>query len=236
MRTRTRLLIVEDDPVIAADTAAMLAELGHAVCGVASDAARGIALAELELPDLALVDIRLGRGPDGITVAQALNERGIPFVFITAHTDPATVQRVAVTRPEGFLIKPFDRDDLRTQLAVVLARLDRTRPDEDGDGCLLLRDRGRWCRVPMDQIRYAEADDNYTILHTTTRRFSLVSTVSALEERVGATHLLRVHRSFAVNPAHITSFDAMHLRMDEVSIPIGRTYRAAVMRRLRPLH
>jgi DNA-binding LytR/AlgR family response regulator len=221
-----RILIVEDEPLIAEDLRAMLEELGLQVCGMAVDADAAIAKAEQERPDLALLDIRLSGKADGIAVAASLTAMEVPFLYITSHTDPATMARVAATRPEGFIIKPFEFDDLRTQLTVVLARMGAT----ERPGHIVLRDKGRLVRVSVADILYAEADDNYTTLYTNDRKYVLVSSLSALEERIGGTHLTRVHRKYAVDMRRVTGMEGGALHIGTMRIPIGRTHLAEVQR------
>lgn len=221
-----RILIVEDEPLIAEDLRAMLEELGHQVCGVAVDADGAINKAERECPDLALLDIRLAGEKDGIAVATAFAAQDLPFLYITSHTDPATMARVAATRPEGFIIKPFEFDDLRTQLTVVLARMGAT----EKPGHIVLRDKGRLVRVPVADVIYAEADDNYTTLYTADRKYVMVSSLSAAEERMGGKLLLRVHRKYAVDMRRVTGMEGHDLLIGERRIPVGRTHLAEVQR------
>lgn len=223
---RARILIVEDEPLIAEDLRAMLEELGHVVCGVAADADAAMARAERERPDLALLDIRLSGNKDGIAVAEAFVAIDLPFLYITSHTDPATMARVAGTRPQGFIIKPFEFDDLRTQLTVVLARMGA----EEKPGHVVLRDKGRLVRVPVADVIYAEADDNYTTLYTADRKYVLVSSLSAVEHRMGGKHLLRVHRKYAVDMRRVTGMEGHDLLIGERRIPVGRTHMAEVQR------
>lgn len=223
---QARILIIEDEPLIAEDLRAMLEELGHLVCGVAVDADAAMAKAERVRPDLALLDIRLAGNKDGIAVAEAFTAMDLPFLYITSHTDPATMARVAATRPQGFIIKPFEFDDLRTQLTVVLARMGA----EEKPGHVVLRDKGRLVRVPVADVIYAEADDNYTTLHTADRKYVMVSSLSAVEERMGGKHLLRVHRKYAVDMRRVTGMVGHDLLIGERRIPVGRTHLAEVQR------
>lgn len=225
---QARILIVEDEPIIAEDLRDMLEELGHQVCGQAADAPSAIAKAEKERPDLVLLDIRLAGAADGIAVAASLTAMEVPFLYITSHTDPATMARVAATRPQGFIIKPFEFDDLRTQLTVVLARIaSNGRADH-----IMVRDKGRLVRVHIADIIHAEADDNYTTLYTAERKYVLVSSLSAVEEKLGGKHLLRVHRKYAVDMQRVTAMEGSTLLIGTVRIPVGRTHLAEVQRRL----
>jgi DNA-binding LytR/AlgR family response regulator len=221
------ILIVEDEPLIAEDLAAMLTEQGHKVCGRAHNARAALELAAQHKPDLALLDIRLNDGVDGIAVAHEFQKRRIPFLFVTSHTDAATMEQVADARPQGFIRKPFDEDDLRTQITVTLAR---TGPDHRV-GHLHIRDKGRLVRVPVDDIVFAEADDNYTTLHTPSRKYVLISSLSALEERIASPHFIRIHRKYAVDLRRVTALEEGRVHLGNQVLPLGRTHREALRAR-----
>lgn len=223
-----QVLIVEDEPFIAEDLATMLGDLGHAVSGRARDAAEALRLLQAHTPHLVLLDIRLGDGPDGFTVAAALQERGIPFLYVTSHTDADTLARMGDTRPAGFIRKPFDEEDLRAQLAVALAR---TAPAGAAD--LFVRDRGRLLRLPVNDVLFAEADDNYVILHTADRRHVLVATLAQLHARLGPQAFARVHRSYLVNLHRVSALHDGHVLVGPHRVPVGRTHRDALKARLR---
>ena len=111
MRTacnRHRILVVEDDVLVSSYIAEVLVTLGFAVIGCASSGPETISLAERDLPDLALVDIRLSGPMDGIEVAQLLRERfDVPSIFLSGIRDDQTIERARAAGPLGFLQKPF---------------------------------------------------------------------------------------------------------------------------------
>ena len=110
---RKRVMIVEDEALIALDLERRLARLGFEVAGVADNLEDAVALYTSTLPDLVLMDIFI-RGPaDGIDTARAIGKLGDPLVlFLTAYADEDTVRRAAETSPYGYLLKPFDERTL----------------------------------------------------------------------------------------------------------------------------
>ena len=102
------ILIVEDEPLIAAYIKEVLEESGFSVAGVASTGPEAIAVATAEPPDLALVDIKLAGPMDGIEVAQLMHSRfNVRSIFLSGVCDPATMERARAAAPLGFLEKPF---------------------------------------------------------------------------------------------------------------------------------
>jgi CheY-like chemotaxis protein len=112
-----RVMLVEDEVIVAWDLAETLKRLGYAIVGVADNADHAIRLAETAAPDLILMDIRLNGVLDGIEAARVIRERtGIGVIYLTAHADLATMERAASTEPLGYVFKPFSHDMLRTAL------------------------------------------------------------------------------------------------------------------------
>src|SRR3546814_9193178 len=96
-----RLMIVEDDAIGALFLEQLLQDLGHEVCAVADSAASAVAAAGEARPDFVLMDVRLAQGSDGIEAAHEINDRfGIGSVFLTAHSDAATLRRARARSEE----------------------------------------------------------------------------------------------------------------------------------------
>lgn len=103
-----RILVVEDDFLVASEIEVALTVAGFAVTGVAASAEEAIALAQEAKPDLAIIDIRLIGPRDGVDVALTLfRDYAIPCVFATAHADEAVRARAAAASPLGWLQKPY---------------------------------------------------------------------------------------------------------------------------------
>jgi two-component system, response regulator PdtaR len=105
---RPRILIVEDDYLVALELEHRLLEGGFDVVGVAASADEATTIARSQRPDLAVMDIRLGKGRDGIDAAVELRkELSIRSVFATAHCDDDTIRRAREALPMGWLTKPY---------------------------------------------------------------------------------------------------------------------------------
>jgi len=117
--SKTRVLVVEDEIVVSEDLQQRLVELGFEVAGAADTAADAIRLATSVRPDVALMDIMLHGRPEGIDAAEHLRrELDIPVIYLTAHSDSATLQRARLTDPSGYIVKPFDDEQLRVAIEV----------------------------------------------------------------------------------------------------------------------
>lgn len=125
--TPLKVMIVEDDALVALGVQLTVSELGHDVVGIAASELEALALAQADRPQLALMDIRLRGTSDGIQVAQRLwQEMRVRCIFLSAYADDHTMERVAQTRPLGFVQKPYSAQQLKMALEQARARLSET--------------------------------------------------------------------------------------------------------------
>lgn len=120
---REKILIAEDESITAMSMADLLDLWGYEVCEPAASAGEAMRRAEAERPDLAILDIKLRGEVSGIELARRLIERfRIPVIFISGYADSGIRQQAETAGAAGFLLKPFDLDQLRTTLENALDR------------------------------------------------------------------------------------------------------------------
>jgi PAS domain S-box-containing protein len=118
---RPRILIVEDESIIARSIQEKLESLGYAVTGVAASGEQAIRKAAQTQPDLVLMDIRLKGKMDGVEAARCIQaSQDLAIVYLTGHADQATLERAKATQPFGYLLKPFELDVLHTTVEMAL--------------------------------------------------------------------------------------------------------------------
>jgi CheY-like chemotaxis protein len=126
--TATRVLIVEDEAVVALHLRQELTKLGHVIAGMATTGEQALKLIEEVFPDIVLMDIHIQGEMDGIETAGRIPRYlHIPVVFLTAYSEDTTLKRAADTYPYGYLIKPFLDRELH---ATIKMALERSRADE----------------------------------------------------------------------------------------------------------
>ncbi|WP_292374234.1 response regulator [Methanosarcina sp. UBA411] len=118
-----RILVVEDEHIVAMGIKKMLKSLGYTVTGIASSGEDAISKAESTFPDVVLMDIMLKGDMDGVEAAMGIKEMfNIPVVYLTAYSDSKILERAKRTEPFGYIIKPFDEKDLYSSIEVALQR------------------------------------------------------------------------------------------------------------------
>ncbi|MFN2425613.1 MAG: sigma 54-interacting transcriptional regulator [Candidatus Binatia bacterium] len=118
-----RILIVEDESIVAFDISSRLRRLGHTVVGTARSGEAAFQLCAQHRPDLVLMDVRIEGDEDGIDLAYRVRAAfDIPVVFLTAYADPVTLERARGAAPLGYIVKPFDQRDIEVTVQTALGR------------------------------------------------------------------------------------------------------------------
>ena len=234
-----QLLIVEDEFFIAEHLRAIVTGLGHEVVGVAESAAQALQIVQAlpAPPALALLDITLRGELDGIDLAARLRARyGIPCVFVTSLADADTVGRAKQAAPLGYLLKPFDEDEVYVTLEMALAAvpvLVPAGPAAAGPTGLFVRGHRQLVRVDFANLCRLEASGSYTTLHTCKgERHTTSVPFKQVEEQLPPADFQRIHKSHIVALAHITALDGQAVTVAGQLVPIGRAYHAALLSRL----
>ena len=105
---KKKILIVEDERIVAEDIKRTLKKLGYSVTSIVSSGKEAIQKVDKDKPDLILMDIVLRGDMDGITTAEHIHSKcGLPVIYLTAYADQGTVQRAKVAEPYGYIVKRF---------------------------------------------------------------------------------------------------------------------------------
>ncbi len=116
-----KILVVEDEVIVAQDIAGRLKKLGYQVIATVSSGEEAIEKINENLPNLVLMDIVLKGDMDGITAAEIIDSKmNVPIVFLTAYADRKTLERAKLTNPFGYLVKPLQQKDLRVAIEITL--------------------------------------------------------------------------------------------------------------------
>ena len=171
-KDKARIMIVDDEVIVAEDLKERLKGLGYDVVAVASTGKDAITKAEESGPDLILMDIQLKGDMDGIEAAQEIKRRyDISVVYLTAYSDQATLDRAKVTTPFGYLIKPFVERELYStiEMALYKQKIDKEVKVLRGmlpicAGCKSIRDdEGYWQQVEVYVRDHTEAQFSHSI-------------------------------------------------------------------------
>ncbi|HOP64521.1 MAG TPA: response regulator [Spirochaetota bacterium] len=123
-----RILIVEDQPIIALDLEHICKNLGYEVAGIVNSGEESIEFVKNCKPDLVLMDIMLSGEIDGIAAAELIHETlDVPIIYLTAHSDEKSLERANLTGPYGYIVKPIEERELYTSIEIALHRFNMDR-------------------------------------------------------------------------------------------------------------
>jgi DNA-binding LytR/AlgR family response regulator len=241
MTPPTRILIVEDDMIIAANISLQLSNLGYEVTGIETRGEDAINHAVENHPDIILMDIQLKGNIDGVEAAMAIHKAlAIPIVYLTANTDDLSFERAKETRPYAFISKPFNKLNLERTIALVVEKInENTRPESEHhqlieglEDRIFIRTNGKLVKVMLDDILYLEADRNYCHIHTKDQDYLVVNTLNLVCEKLINRNFLRVHRSFVVNLKKLDAVADSYLEINNKVLPIGKMYKDDLMKNI----
>lgn len=237
-----KIVLVEDDWIIAKEIAYTLQDLGFEVLGTYDTGEEGLQQVARLQPDLVLLDIDLAGEFSGIDVGRRLKETKVPFIFLTALADSHTIKQAKLVEPYAYLVKPVAPETLYSTIEITLHNASAHRQSEaavapigerlTADGSLFVKVKGRLEKLQLKDIRWVEASDIYALVCTDKDKHLLSASLKTVEEKFPDSTFLRVHRSYVVNLGKIDAIEEDSLIIGDVSIPIGKTYRERLMSRL----
>lgn len=181
MMDKKRIMVVEDEGVVALDIRQSLEDLGFDASEMAVSGEEAVAKAMEHPPDLILMDIRLGAGMDGVEAALRIGERlDIPVIYLTAYTDEPTLVRAKLTGPFGYMVKPFAEKELRINIEMALYRHDMERR---------LREHEQWLSTTLksigDGVIATHSDGRVLFINPVAQRLTAWSEQEALNQEAG---------------------------------------------------
>ncbi len=242
-----RVLIVEDDPSYALELEMLIENIGYELISVVDNAEDAFKLIEKEEPDLILMDIDIRGERSGIDVAEAIKDKNIPVIFVTAFSDRETYQSARETSPFGYVVKPFDQLTLQSIIEVTVAKLFAEKPPTQEPSewkSDLITEKGFFIKVSNDlrkinfaDILWLQSDGNYTYIVTKDKKMIVKISLTKILQKIAAPFFMRIHKSYIVNIKAIQNINTADnvLIINDQSIPIGRKYKPELVKKISTL-
>lgn len=235
-----KILLVEDDWIIAKEISLSLNDLGFEVLAHVESGEDALKKITEQKPDLVLLDIGLSGELSGIETAQIIKkEHHLPFIFLTALADSSTIEKAKLTEPYAYLVKPVKIETLYSTIEITLynaaQRKDVTPVLKEGltiNDAIFVKTKGRLEKLQLNQVLWVEASDIYALVCTAAGKYLLNTSLAAVEEKFPSDSFLRVHRSYIVNVNKIEAIEKDELFINQQRIPIGKTYKDKLMSKL----
>ena len=247
METPIKILVVEDEMIIAAKISMHLTNLGYEVTGILPRGEEALLSVEENRPDIVLMDIRLKGEMNGIDTAILMQKNAdMPVIFLTANADEATFNKAKAAKPYAFISKPYKQTDLQRAIELTISRLatdENKLTDDHGvndqpfilSDRIFVRQREKMIKILVADILYIEADRNYCRIFTKTNEYLLCITLKTIEEKLNNRIFLRVHRSYIINLSHIDAVADDHVIINQKAMPVSEGLKEKLLQRIQTL-
>lgn len=232
---RIKVLIVEDELIIAERMKTILTKIGYETVGTAISFAEGIQQFKESSPDVVLVDINLRGKKDGVDLVEEIRKEGDAIcIFVTSHSDVKTVERVKQVNPDSFLIKPFTRDDLYSSIEIAIANRE-SKQSQSQNKVIFVKDKHAIIKVNTEEILHIDSEDIYCTLFLESGEKQLLRmSLKHLLEKLPA-NFIRIHKSHIINFDYFSKMEYDKVYLGDREFPIGRAYKEAILRRIETL-
>lgn len=236
--SKIKILVVEDEIIIADNICYALEELGYEALEPAINYTEAIETIEKENPDLAILDIQLSGGKTGIDVAQTILEKhNFPFIFLSSNADITTISEAKKVHPSAYLIKPFSKEELHSSIEVAVYNFSQDTGKKDNDDvivkdALFLKEKGVFQKLNFDDILYLKSAHIYIdIFLKDNKKIVVRASLNEILPKLSKS-FVRVHRGYIVNTKYLMQIDANALKINDEIIPIGKTYHRNLLQRI----
>ncbi len=243
MEQPIKILIVEDNVIIADDMQSMLEEIGYEVVDNVIVYEQAIEVLKSKQVDLVLIDIILASDKTGIDIGKHIRENyDIPFVFVTSNSDRATVENAKTVRPNGYLVKPFEQQDLYTSIEIALSSFNYNDKTFSANGdpsnehqelisnsvlkdSIFVKKQHLYYRIHFGDIQFIKADNVYLEVNTADKKFLVRSPLKDYLEKLPSNKFYRAHKSYIVNIDYIEAINSKDILINNNLIPISKEFK-----------
>lgn len=242
MNSGLNILILEDDAIIGESIHMHLRSLGHTPYPPIDNVEAALSFIERNPIDMAILDIQVDGPQSGIDLAKKIDlKHKFPYLFLTAFTDDKTIGLVNMTQPSGYLVKPFRRSELKAAISLAVMRGSLLEDPHDQSSENKAKDQnhifvnvgGEWNRIDTADILYLESAHVYTEIHTTTSKTITRKSMTEFVNELKQQGIIRIHRSRAVNLAHVTRFSKQTVYIQDLEFKVSASFRQALKERLK---
>lgn len=246
MSEQVKVYVVEDKAITRETVILSLKKSGFEVVGSSDEAVGALREMQSMEVDIAILDINLRGKEDGIWLAGELNKSvHIPFIFLTAFGDEETLKEVVKTNPHGYLMKPFNSANIYTSIHIALRNFSDEKaaelapqPAQEPDGnirikdSIFVKDRDAMVRLKLKDIAYVMSEDKYLEIHMGSKKHVVRSKLLDFLDHLPGDDFIQVHQRYLINVDLVTSYRTGYVTVNDVDIPVSRSFSDAVSKRV----
>lgn len=215
MENNSKILIVEDEVLIANFIEKMLQKEGFSNLETANDIQTAETKFETFRPDIVLLDINLEGPNTGIDLATRKNDEA-KIIYLTAQNDSETIKKAIATNPETYLTKPIKKSDVMA--AIQLASFKNVKK------YVVIKDGYDEIKLFHDDIIYIKSDNIYIDVITTSKKYAVRNSLDNFLKELNNDIFCKAHRSFIINKKKVTKKTTNAVFLSDIEIPISRNF------------
>jgi len=235
---KIKILVVEDEIIIADNLCDVIEELGYEALEPALNYTEALEFIETEKPDIAILDIQLGGRKTGIDIAkEIIKNYNFPYIFLTSNSDEETIKEVKALNPPAYLVKPFTKEELYASIEIVLHNYSEKndsakKPSDVSQNSLFIKEKGVYKKIVLKDVLYLKSEHVYTELFLENNRSQLIRvSLNNIIYKLNSS-FIRVHRSYVINIYYLDEINSTSLKISGNIIPIGNTYKDDLFNKL----
>ena len=235
---KVKILVVEDELIIADNICDALEDLGYEALEPAINYTEAITRIEEEKPDIAILDIQLSGKKTGIDIARKIRESyNFPFIFLTSNSDAFTVNQAKEVMPPAYLVKPFSKDEIYTSVEIALHNFSKKIGEADDNkliikDSLFVKDKGFYNKIKFEDILYIKSAHVYIEFILKTHQKIVVRTsLNDILEKLNS-NFIRIHRGYIINTRYLTQITQSSVKIFGEEIPIGKKYKEEILKQI----
>jgi DNA-binding LytR/AlgR family response regulator len=229
-----KILIVEDELIVAEDIKRQLLGIGYNVIGNATSYAEALKIIETKIPDLAIVDIVIKGPKSGIDLGRYFhNELNIPFIYLSSHSDKSTVEQAKNTHPNAYLLKPFRSESLFASIEVAIGNAFSNEEPKNKEihveslvvkDCLFIKKGHLFYKVKINEILFIKSEGNYLEINVQNGiKYLIRSTINNFIQNLSQFAFFQCHKSYVVNLECIDIVSYTFVKIKEYEIPLSKS-------------
>jgi DNA-binding LytR/AlgR family response regulator len=224
----------------------MLEEIGYEIVDNVIVYEQAVEVLKNKTVDLVLIDIILASDKTGIDLGKHIRDNyNVPFIFVTSNSDRATVENAKTVKPNGYLVKPFEQQDLYTSIEIALSNFDYSSNSEGAaqmedandrplsnrllKDSIFVKKQHLYYRIPFADIQFIKADNVYLEVNTADKKFLVRSPLKDYLEKLPQDKFYRAHKSYIVNVDHINAINSKDVMINNNLIPISKDFKEFII-------
>ncbi|MFK7978586.1 MAG: LytR/AlgR family response regulator transcription factor [Saprospiraceae bacterium] len=231
-----KFLIVEGNATTAASLEQQIESIGCYPVKTVDTVLAALKYVDREVVDAVIANVFINGKPEGIELAAQLKTRHLPIFLIAASEDPEIYRQARQVQPMGYFVQPFSKYTLKNTIDISLKQRRLQRPFEVGfvQDAFFVKQNNLLRKIPIDEVFWIKTEGNYSLIHTTTKKYILKLSLKKVLEQLPTTYFIQIQRAYIIALSKIEDIDTStsEVIINKERLPLGRNYKEGLFSRL----